>query len=571
MSWKSALCGVLAAFFTVSCSDKEKPAEPEQSVTLDFKVTDIVMSAGIESEVSLAVTPAEKAAAVEFSVADEEIVTIKEKTVTEDGVTLVLAPEALGTTTVAAVLGDCISVCNVSVSPVEVTSVTLDNETLKLPVGGSSTLKVTLAPVNATNPKVTWTTSDEKVAVVSHGKVTGLSSGKAVITASVGDMSAECEVEVYSIDATSLDIDVTSREIAVGETFVVTATVLPENVTDKSFHWSADAEGIISYEVIDAVEGDNVIAARVSGIGAGNAVLTVSSGTLKAECRVAVRSADIPESDPKVGDYYYSDGTWSDGGLLSINADGTDPVWKSVKPAPVDGKTVIGIVFQTDASRISDTEKAAGHTHGLVMAIRSAHSQKDSLTRYSLVSDFDHIPNKKLGTAWYADINGYDWTEAIKSDYPGTNIQQCPAFDWTVTDFSPSAPVGTSGWYVPSIGQVWDLLANLGGNEMAQHLKTLRTYSSDISYYYREPKLTLTYDPIAELNSTMALVPDSMKENLKISGKRGSSNLCELMSSSLYDNSDGAVCVFWLYDSGQLEPTCDWTDQTYVCRPVLSF
>ena len=50
---------------------------------------------------------------------------------------------------------------------------------------------------------------------------------------------------------------------------------------------------------------------------------------------------------PKVGDYYYSDGTWSDGGLVSIDADGLNPVWAEEKPAPVEGKTVIGIVFQT--------------------------------------------------------------------------------------------------------------------------------------------------------------------------------------------------------------------------------
>lgn len=571
MSWKSVLCGIIAAMFAVSCSEKEKPAEPEIPVTLGFKVTDVIMAAGVESEISVEVCPAEKAADVEFSVADESVAVIKEKSVSEDGITLTLAPEALGTTTIAAVLGDLISVCNVSVSPVAVTSVSLDKESLRLPAGSSSTLKVTLSPANATNPKVTWSTADEKIAVVSHGLVTGISAGKTVVTASVGDIRAECEVEVYSIDATSLDLDVTEREIAVGETFMVTATVLPENVTDKSFRWTSDNGDVISYEVIDAVEGDNVIAAKVVGTGAGNAVLTVSSGALKAECRIAVRSASIPETEPKIGDYYYSDGTWSDGGLLSINADGTSPVWKSVKPAPEAGKTVIGIVFQTDASRISDTEKAAGHTRGLVMAIRSAHSQKSETTKYSFDSDFEHIPNKKLGTAWYADINGFGWTEAIKSDYPGANLQQCPAFDWTVTDFNPSAPAGTSGWYVPSIGQVWDLLANLGGEEMAEHLKKLRDYSSDISYYYREGVLNLSYDPIAKLNSTMSAVPDSMKENIGTSMTRGSSNVCPLMSSSLYDNSDGNVCVFWLYDSGQLEPTCDWTNQEYICRPILSF
>ncbi len=105
--------------------------------------------------------------------------------------------------------------------------------------------------------------------------------------------------------------------------------------------------------------------------------------------------------------------------MLSINDDGTDPVWKDVKPAPEAGKTVIGIVFQTDAKRISATEKAAGHTNGLVMAVRTAHGEKSMFTRYSFDSDFENIPNKKLGTSWYGDIEGYNWTEEIKKAYPG--------------------------------------------------------------------------------------------------------------------------------------------------------
>ena len=187
---------------------------------------------------------------------------------------------------------------------------------------------------------------------------------------------------------------------------------------------------------------------------------------------------------------------------------------------------------------------------------------------YSFDSDFEKIPNKKLGTSWYADVDGLQWTEAIKTAYPGQKIQQCPAFDWTVTDFSPSAPGGTSGWYVPSVGQIWDLLANLGGGEVAAYLREMRTYSSDISY---DKGQSLSYDPISRINSSMALVPDSMKEDLKVSVEREGAKVCELMSSSLYDNTDGAVCVFWLYDTGKILPVCDWTNQTYVCRPVLSF
>ena len=64
-------------------------------------------------------------------------------------------------------------------------------------------------------------------------------------------------------------------------------------------------------------------------------------GESKATCTVTVAYVA-----PKIGDYYYSDGTWSDGGLVSIEADGLNPVWADTKPAPVAGKTVIGIVCQ---------------------------------------------------------------------------------------------------------------------------------------------------------------------------------------------------------------------------------
>ena len=117
------------------------------------------------------------------------------------------------------------------------------------------------------------------------------------------------------------------------------------------------------------------------------------------------------------------------------------------------------------------------------------------------------------------------------------------------------------------------MLSVFCGGEVAEHLKTLRTYGSDITYYYKYGgDLKLSYDPIAALNSVMSAVPADMKEEFVLSAKRGASNLCEIMSSSLYDNEgDGAVCIFWLYDTGQLETVCDWTDQSVVCRPILSF
>lgn len=82
---------------------------------------------------------------------------------------------------------------------VSVTGVTLNKTTLKLGKGTSETLTATIAPTNATNKKVTWTSSDPAVATVdASGKVTGVANGTATITVTTedGGHTATCAVEV---------------------------------------------------------------------------------------------------------------------------------------------------------------------------------------------------------------------------------------------------------------------------------------------------------------------------------------------------------------------------------------
>ena len=82
---------------------------------------------------------------------------------------------------------------------VSVTGVTLNKTTLKLSKGASETLTATVAPTNATNKKVTWTSSDPAVATVdASGKVTGVAKGTATITVTTedGGHTATCAVEV---------------------------------------------------------------------------------------------------------------------------------------------------------------------------------------------------------------------------------------------------------------------------------------------------------------------------------------------------------------------------------------
>ncbi|MCR5490506.1 MAG: carbohydrate-binding domain-containing protein [Bacilli bacterium] len=88
---------------------------------------------------------------------------------------------------------------------VSVTGVSLNYSSLSIAAGSSAQLNVTIVPYNATNLAVTWTSSDESVATVANGKVTGVSEGSATITVTTADGSykATCKVSVTKSSGTT--------------------------------------------------------------------------------------------------------------------------------------------------------------------------------------------------------------------------------------------------------------------------------------------------------------------------------------------------------------------------------
>ena len=115
MNLKSVFYGVLTVISALSCSKSGEQPQPAVETALSFEMEDVEIYAGGDSQVTLSVTPAEYAESVGFSVADESVVSIAGKKNTEKGIVLTLHPEALGTTTLAAALGDKIAVCDVKV------------------------------------------------------------------------------------------------------------------------------------------------------------------------------------------------------------------------------------------------------------------------------------------------------------------------------------------------------------------------------------------------------------------------------------------------------------------------
>jgi len=84
------------------------------------------------------------------------------------------------------------------ITTIPVTGVTLNKSSISLKVGDTETLTATVAPNNATNNAVTWSTSDAAKATVSEGVVTAVAAGTATITVTTADggKTAQCTVTV---------------------------------------------------------------------------------------------------------------------------------------------------------------------------------------------------------------------------------------------------------------------------------------------------------------------------------------------------------------------------------------
>lgn len=158
------------------------------------------------------------------------------------------------------------------------TAITVTPKTLSLTEGKTATLSATVTPAKA-NQKVTWTSSDKKVATVdTEGKVTAKAAGDAEITATTKDgtaLMATCTVTVTAAPKAELVAESTSiscDELEYGYTTGSSASVV---ITNKG---NADANTTIAMEKGSASA--FTLTGAVSAIAAGKkATLTVRAKT----------------------------------------------------------------------------------------------------------------------------------------------------------------------------------------------------------------------------------------------------------------------------------------------------
>lgn len=174
--------------------------------------------------------------------------------------------------------------CTEEPAPVAVSAITLDTNSLELQEGDSQNLTATISPSDADNTKVLWISSNSSVATVAEGVVTAVKAGKATITAKSDDggKTATCEVTVVAkaILVESVSLDKTSLELKEGEEVSLTATVKPDNATNKNVTWSSSNETVAS-----------VIDGKVTALKSGETTITVTTedGAKTAECKITVK------------------------------------------------------------------------------------------------------------------------------------------------------------------------------------------------------------------------------------------------------------------------------------------
>ena len=183
------------------------------------------------------------------------------------------------------------------VVPVE--GITISQSECTLAVGNSLQLETAINPANATNKKVSWDSSNESVCIVKDGIITAIAKGISIITVTTeeGKFRANCTVTVVQ-PVTNITLDHNTYELhGIGASGKLTATVEPEDASNKDVTWKSSNESVcvVSNGAIIAVGYGEAVIIATSVDGGHMAICSV-----KVDDNTPVREVDAEASAYKV-------------------------------------------------------------------------------------------------------------------------------------------------------------------------------------------------------------------------------------------------------------------------------
>lgn len=181
---------------------------------------------------------------VVWSSSNENIVSVL-----DDGT--IVANDA-GEATITAQVGNKKASCVVTVSHIDIDSVSINVKRLTLYKGNTQVLAVIINPSNATvDTTVVWASSNNSVVEVDEtGKITAKSAGTATITAKVGDFTVSCQVTVNDFMVGDID---GNGKVEIADALLIFKHKSGEIILDENALLAADTDKNGKVEIADAL------------------------------------------------------------------------------------------------------------------------------------------------------------------------------------------------------------------------------------------------------------------------------------------------------------------------------
>jgi uncharacterized protein YjdB len=185
--------------------------------------------------------------------------------------------------------------CKVTVLPIEATSLTLNNTEEIMNIGETISLEAKIEPENTTHKDVKWESNNPNIVSVRNDEVfggkavvTSLQEGEAIITASVGSITATCKITVNPTKLEGISFDQAEKTVKEGESFVLTPVFTPENASNKKVIWTSSNQSIATVDQ----------GGKVSTHSFGECIIKAISedGGFEAICKVIVLEPTIEEA-----------------------------------------------------------------------------------------------------------------------------------------------------------------------------------------------------------------------------------------------------------------------------------
>lgn len=272
---------------------------------------------------------------------------------------------------------------------VPVTGISLSQSTASIYVTKSLKLTATVTPASATNKAVTWSSDKPNVASVNPttGLITGVGSGSAVITAATvdGGFKAACIVSVYKkVEVTGISLNTTMRNLYVGNTYQLKASVEPTTATFPEVTWKSDNPAVATVDQFGLVK----------AVGVGTTYISVTSDDnpfAVKKCKIVsgIQATGVKLSETNI-ELYETATRMLKPTIEPANATNKSVLWASSDPsvASVNTDGVVTAVSQGTAVITCTTKDSSRTAKCTVKVLKTIKSTSVSLDSKSLtISD----------------------------------------------------------------------------------------------------------------------------------------------------------------------------------------